>query len=119
MYDQEGVFKLLIELKANVDIQELDGSKWSALHVAVNASQDKFVGLLIEHKANIHATTHDGVTPLYLAARQGRTKIVKALLKAKADTSCKCGPNRLTALEIAIQCLGFNDSVVKLLLLEK
>lgn len=41
---------------------------------------------LIEHGANVNATTKTGSTALFFAAQKGETETVKLLLEKKADT---------------------------------
>ena len=41
------------------------------------------------NKADVNASKHTGATPLYIAAHQGHTEVVKLLLANKADVNAR------------------------------
>jgi ankyrin repeat protein len=82
---------------------------WAALH-----GKEKTADKSLEEGANPQATTDDGSTPLFLAARNGREAVVKLLLaKGGVDPDSKDKVGR-TPLSRATE--EGHDAVVKLLL---
>ena len=84
------------------------GGTGRPLLVAAMKGHAEAVGLLVKKGANVDAAT-DGMTPLWLAAYQGHTPIVRTLLLAGADTApspgdrtdaCR-GTSHIAALEVA------------------
>ena len=73
----------LVERKADVNATEADGT--SALHWAVRASDVANTQLLIGAGARVDAVNRYGVTPLSLAARNGRGDLIDLLLKSRAS----------------------------------
>jgi len=50
------MFRLLIEVGANVNARDLDG--WTPMHAAAHWGQDDACKLLAQHSANISAVDH-------------------------------------------------------------
>ena len=80
-----GRIDLMRELLAHGAIVEAKASSgWTSLHAASFVHLD-VVRELLAHGANTNAVNVKGETPLILASRDGRTKVVRALLAAGAD----------------------------------
>ncbi len=75
---------------------------WSPLHYAAAADNYDMVKLLISKGADINARTLRGITPLYMAGRDGSVKTVKALLDAGARKDF-CNNDMLAPYDIARQ----------------
>jgi ankyrin repeat protein len=58
---------------------------WHPLHYAVDRRHPLMVQLLLQAGAHVDAETHEGTTPLMLAARRGDEDSVRLLLRAGAD----------------------------------
>jgi hypothetical protein len=106
----EGVVKLLLETKADVE------SKWGGrtpLSWAAFKGHEAVVKLLLKAKADVESRDDRNRTPLSLAAYGGHETVVKLLLKAKADIDSRDHHNR-TPLSWA--AFKRHKAVVKLLL---
>ncbi|GHM58477.1 MAG: hypothetical protein sL5_06330 [Candidatus Mesenet longicola] len=55
------------------------------LHVAAQNGYERVVALLLQHGANVNATSKDGDTPLHLAVDKGHKHIIQLLLKEKPN----------------------------------
>jgi ankyrin repeat protein len=75
--------RALVEQRVDVDQRAPDGS--TALHVAVERSDDAMVALLLRAGASAKATNRYGVPPLAIAAVNGHAGILRRLLAAGAD----------------------------------
>jgi hypothetical protein len=81
--------------RIDLDVNAGDADGFTALHYAATLNLVTLVRPLLEHGANLHATTRDvaslrepgGRTPLHLAAAAGNVEIVKLLLDAGADVT--------------------------------
>lgn len=82
-YARVDVVTLLLEEKADVDIQNFD--KETALHWAVLSGRMDIVKLLIQHHANIHARDNKNDSALTFALKRGYSHIAIFLLKYGAD----------------------------------
>lgn len=62
---------------------------FSMLYVAATIPGDhaEIVQVLLNRGARPNETTHEGLSPLYVAAQQGNTECVRALVKAGADVN--------------------------------
>ena len=85
-YNQYEIGKLLIKYGANLNHQVRGSDKMSTLHLAAMCGNVKFVRLILKSggKPDLRLKSN-GVTPLYWACSRGQIKIVKELLKYKAD----------------------------------
>jgi ankyrin repeat protein len=75
----------------NVNLADATG--WAALHYAAESGSLECVKLLIEHKAEVDATTDNIETPLHFAAQNNFYDIVKLLIDNKADINAKTDKN--------------------------
>lgn len=77
------VVKFLVENGANIDAQKIGG--WTPIVFAANEGHTEIVKLLIDKGANINAKKVSQ-SAIYIAAKNDRTKIIRYLLEAEADT---------------------------------
>lgn len=108
----------LSEFKDLVDIDAIDPATGkSALRMAIEAGDDKTAALLVNKGAQLKALTKKHETPLMLAAKNGLTGTVSAMIEngAKIDKSFKAGGGK-TALHFAAQA-GQANTVRELLTL--
>ncbi len=81
IYNQKNdLAKKLIAKGASVN----NPGHWTPLHYAAASDNTEMVNYLIKRGADINARTLRGITPLYMAARDGTLDTVKALLNAGA-----------------------------------
>ena len=76
----------LIIWGADIEVQDQDG--WSALIVAVTCDAElagKLVTLLLDNGANPNRTDRDHMTPLLIAAFEGKAPVCEILLENQAD----------------------------------
>jgi ankyrin repeat protein len=73
---------------------------WHPLHYAVDRRHPLLVQLLLQAGARVDARTHDGTTPLMLAAWRGDEDSVRLLLRAGADPLL-CNARQATALSLS------------------
>ncbi len=72
------------------DIEALDGSQRTALHVAASHNAKEVMLVLLKYKANIEARiSNEGTTPLLSAVASGRIDTTILLLKGKANFTAK------------------------------
>lgn len=76
---------ILLEADASPNVHAPKRNKITPLLDAVNKGDERIVGLLLVHGADVSLSDNSGRTPLYRAVRSGRTEIVKLLLEAGAD----------------------------------
>ena len=69
---------------------------YTPLHVASHFGQINMVRFLLQHGADVKASTSIGYTPLHQAAQQGHTTIVNLLLENSAP------PNSLTNVSVLL-----------------
>lgn len=83
--------KLLVERGADVGAKSFEGG--TALLVAIEQRRDEVVEYLLSHGANPNdkLAVEPGLTALCMAAQRGYLRILKALLKAGADTEKRAG----------------------------
>ena len=76
--------KVLLRAGAAVDAKETWNGQ-TALMWAAAAGHGPVVQALIDHRADIHARSNSGATPLLFAVRRGDMAAVRALVAAGAD----------------------------------
>ncbi|GFG22243.1 isoform 4 of ankyrin-2 [Aspergillus udagawae] len=83
--------KLLLSHGADINAAALSATGETPLHLATIAPMPRpsLVSLLVNLGASVNSMTHEGKTPLHLAAAQGCESIFRALLDAGADTKIK------------------------------
>ncbi|MBX9830389.1 ankyrin repeat domain-containing protein [Candidatus Babeliales bacterium] len=88
------------------DVNAVDNSGWTRLHLAASNNNERDVELLIAAGADVDAQNYAGCTPLLFAAMHGYEKIV-ALLLTKADMSKYVGwtPLHTAALNGHFKCV--------------
>ena len=65
--------------------REYHGVEFNALHAAASGGNEDVINFLLEKGFDIDAQTPDGWTPLFIAARDGRTEAAKLLVFRQAD----------------------------------
>lgn len=103
---------LLLQYGAYVTTKALEGE--SALHRAVHNGYDKVIELLIAHGADLEGR-YDQMTPLMIAAKQGRPCLTGLLLQHGADVHACISASGWTPLFIAVGgCVGIRAGQVDL-----
>lgn len=106
------VTNLLLEYGANVTTKALEGE--SALHRAVHNGYDEVIKLLIAHGADLE-DRYDQMTPLMIAAKQGRPCLTELLLQHGADVHACVSASGWAPLSIAVGgCVGIRAGQVDL-----
>ena len=96
----KGIIELLLHHNANVDLQDENGN--TALIFISYKETLEIVELLLNNNANVDLQNNSGYTALMSAPFKDK-KIVKLLLKHKADINLQEYNTNKTALQIAIQ----------------
>ncbi len=86
-------------LSQGTDINLLNRSRFTPLHMAVLNRQKEVAELLINKGANLNAKNNRDLTPLHVAATTGQKEIVELLISKGADVNIMAG--RENALTIA------------------
>ncbi|KAK7476655.1 hypothetical protein BaRGS_00032130, partial [Batillaria attramentaria] len=75
-------YKVLDVLKRNDDkiVQKKNNDRQTALHVAASEGRKKSCTEILKYSPDLHAKDQHGMTPLHLAARDGRPTVVQLLL---------------------------------------
>jgi ankyrin repeat protein len=82
------------------NVNVADASGWTALHYASQSGSFECVKLLIEHSADIDASTDKNETPLHIAAQSNCFEILQLLVENKANINAKTNEKE-TTLHIA------------------
>lgn len=106
--------KLLVERGADIRARSFEGG--SALLVAIEQKRDDVVEYLLSQGAdpNDKISVEPGLTALCMAAQRGYLRILKALLKAGADTEKRAGDGSTALVNAAFK--GHDDVVRELIL---
>jgi ankyrin repeat protein len=83
----------------------------TARHFAAYAGREADVQLLIEHKVPVDTVEYRGASALVFAASQNRTPIVRALLRAGADSTLRTTETGGTALHYACKNLAWESAL--------
>eukprot|EP01112_Ceratiomyxa_fruticulosa_P014571 TRINITY_DN4189_c0_g3_i1.p1 TRINITY_DN4189_c0_g3~~TRINITY_DN4189_c0_g3_i1.p1 ORF type:complete len:481 (-),score=105.34 TRINITY_DN4189_c0_g3_i1:104-1546(-) len=101
--------EFLLEKGANIDLVERSGR--TPIAMATAGKKKDAVKFLAKNKANLNISdTHQKLTPLHVACKEGSADIVKVLLKYNADPSLK-NAKGLTPMEVARE--NSQDAVIK------
>jgi len=113
--NEPDVVRILIDLGANPDLEDLDISKQTALQAGVKASAIDSMIALIECGAdpNFEAIS-TGFTPLLTAAELNLPKCCKALVAHGADPNYETKAKGFTALSVAAMSAS-NDAITQLI----
>lgn len=76
-------------LSEGEDINSINASRSTPLHIAVNMDNIEIVKLLIESDANINAIDKSHDTPLHISSRKGDLEIAKLLIESGADINAR------------------------------
>lgn len=106
------IVKLFLKSNFEVNYGDLDSTKSSLLHSAIETGNLEIVQLLIDFGADIKWTEQDKCSALYKAVRKGAIDVVKIILQTDEDIDF-CGENG-AALHEAIRME--NLELVKILL---
>src|SRR5580658_2730344 len=117
IYNNIPAADILIKLGANIDGGVLQ--KFTALHLAAAAGNDYMVRYLRNSGADVNLKDDFGNTALYIAAKDGQTKVIEALTDNDPNLPAKAKLNEqnsdgLTALHIAV-FFGHKEAVLALL----
>jgi ankyrin repeat protein len=112
MRGDKGAIQTLVQQKADVNAQQIDGT--SALHWAVQANDLQLTDLLLRNGAKASAANKAGATPLLLATQNGNAAMIERLLAGGADPNAPMTKTGDTALMMAART-GKTDAVKALL----
>lgn len=107
--DLKELAKMLIEARADVSAYTNDGEQQMPLHLAIIDHHLGVIAVLLDHGADVHAKSGNGLLPMGLAARLGDAEVVNYLLGRGADIY------KSRALFHAASC-KHSDEVLRLLL---
>ena len=102
--------RLLLASASGTEGRTLKGEQ--VLHYAVWGGDRRTVAALIKAGAEINAADRLGITPLMLAAREGKAQVVEALLGAGADAMRR---NRMGEDAVSLASQRGHSEVVKML----
>ena len=108
------ILSLLLDAKANVNIQNIDG--YTPMHYICVNGNEEMVQRFLSAGADVNLCSHKGDSPLHAAVISNHTKIVETLLNAGADPNL-ASENNDTFLHLA--CMVGNEKIVQLLIKAK
>ena len=106
-YNAVHAMAVLLDSGADVNARDTN-NRWTPLLHAIHRQHANAVALLLERGADPNAATPGGVTPLMMAADDGRPAMVKVLLEYGADPRVE-GPGGVTALTQAVSGGALTD----------
>jgi len=109
--DHRDICVMLLEAKAEVDIEEIVDGK-HPVHVACASGSYDVVELLLDHKARIEESNFTGMRPIHWAAEAGHEDIVDLLLDRQAKINAASN-SQMQAIHYAAK--NGHSEVVRLL----
>merc|ERR1711865_932135 len=94
------VAELLVQAKADVNVQSDSGNRGYALHWTASMNSLAMAELLVQAKADVHAKDQNGFSALHIAAWSKSLPIAELLVQAKVDVNAKNNEGK-SALHIA------------------
>lgn len=82
-FRRDDVVKMLVEKKADLDVQDNSGK--TPLFIAVETGQNNIVDLLITNGANVNISSYNGDNPLSMSQKIGLSKISDTLISNNAQ----------------------------------
>lgn len=113
---KDGELKLLEEMLEDIDINSVNSSNQTLLHIAAERGYLPIIELLIHKGARLDLQDLKGHTALHRAASRGHTRIVKALIKAGAPIYT---PDQQGKTPIHLAAGNDNQDAVKVLVKEE
>lgn len=100
-------------IKAGKELDLVDGTGNSPLHLAVIKKQPTLLALLLEKGADAELKNSDELTPLLLAVKESNIECAELLIKGEADSEA-VGPDGFTPLLFAVS--NELDGIISLLI---
>ncbi|XP_008216084.1 ankyrin-1-like [Nasonia vitripennis] len=100
------ILQILLKNNADVNVQNHIGQTILHFIAGINKEYDDHLKevaavLVLARKANVNARDKNGLTPLHIAAKLGRLKLVEIFLKFNADVNCTIDSDQSTPLHLA------------------
>lgn len=91
---QQGILETIIKLIDDPSVKEIINTGvgvlgYTPLHEAASRRNHPILEVLLQHNANVNATSNGGYTPLHIAASIGSEQCIEVLLKFNADVNLK------------------------------
>jgi hypothetical protein len=88
----KGRVEELLKAGTNPDCCSPEVTKWTPLHWAANNGHEAVVALLVRYNADVNSVDSDRETPLKLAMRKGKSKVVVVLKNPSGLSNEDCMP---------------------------
>lgn len=86
--DNADVVAVLVQAKADVDMNDNSGLRGTPLYTAAEMGQLETVETLLQQRANVNKpSAEEGIAPLYIAIMEDHGNVVPALVQAKANVN--------------------------------
>lgn len=103
-------------LANGADARRTDPRGNTALHHAAHSTDPAVAALLLDAHSDINAVNHDGVTPVYVAAKSGNWRVAKFLIERGAKLNLE---GAVPALNAAARCDDDDAAGVELFIKHK